>query len=246
MFMNMNLIPTNNKSQRCSYCKLTGHRVNKCNSDDINAFEMFVLDRKMSIDNTYGNLSVDVRKIMISDWLSQKYSENEILFEAYAAKCFKIAKKYKIQDKIYCITNKLYDNEIGFQTIINDNEIEIINDYMPPIENHIAGGEPIPQQILNYQTQTSSEIIHETETNDINQIISQESIEIINDKKKRTIVKITCDICYEEKGKKNFKQLKKCKHTFCIICIHKLIDANHSICPICREPFNYSHCKSLR
>lgn len=242
---------TNRIANCCSYCRKPGHRINYCDSSDIEAFNMYVLDRKMCIDNAYGDLPLDIRKNMISDWLSQKYYENEKLFEAYAVKCFKINKKRKIQDKIYHITDKLYDNsnindytEIYLET--DNDTIEIENDYIPPIENNQLGGVPIPQQILNYQNQSSSEIIDETRTNDINQIISQESTKITNNKKKRTIVKITCDICYEEKVKKRFTQLKICKHTFCNVCILKLIDANHSRCPICREPFNHSHCKSLR
>jgi len=222
--MNTNLISTNNCKIHCSYCKQAGHRINKCNSSDIDILKMYVLERKIYIDNLYDNLSIDIRKEMLSDWLSQKFIENEKLFEAYAVKCFKFSKNLIIKHKIYFIINKLYDYGISNDIVI-DEQNEYENDYIPPIENHQAVGDTISQQIYTDQ----------------NQSLDNKTEQITNDKKNPNIIKITCDICYEERDKKKFRQLKICKHVFCTNCIFKL-----NRCPICREPYNHSHCKSLK
>ena len=239
--------------RRCSFCRSVGHNVTRCNSERLIEFEVVCADQARNIN------SQDVFKI----WLRENYLENQMLLKTFVIKKFRYTTRISTSRCIDIITEYIFRTyKQNFQdtrntrSLINDNyddsstetddnlENDIIN-FLGEFRNTIQSErEPELHEIPNIERIIMREMVltfissFNTNTTNTNRKIN--NINLINesvDNDVNTIENCRCNICWDEKEKKQFVAFG-CKHEFCKECVISSLKSDQRkqpCCALCRS-----------
>ena len=231
-----------NKSQRCcSFCRESGHTINKCNSNKFTEFEMICAETVKQIE------CLDDFK----NWLLISYIDNHVLIKAFAHRKLGVNSKNNVAYCIDVIGEYIFRTYKDINIIQEDLESDLVN-LLGELRNP-SQQEPQIQQIQIQDVEgIEYTIMHEYITalifNDFVSQIREEhntsrklNINLIVDKNreknKNMDENCKCNICWDEKKRDNFIKLG-CNHEFCKDCIIKTLRSgqkSNPCCALCRS-----------
>ena len=226
-------------SRCCSFCRLKGHNIIKCNSDRLLEFEVICAEKVRNINT----------KIEFKNWLIENYNNDSLLIKAFAIRKSRVSTNDILIyiDLIVEYIFSTYKNELQLEEENQyDNNLDIENDLLNLLlqirSNYVV--EPIQQELIHQNMERmlmlemsiaylSNRYISNNEEN--NKIESRKNV--INctfyKNKNHNINEISnCSICYDNKNLNKFVTLD-CNHEFCDNCIIKTLQMNKNIIPCC-------------
>ena len=200
-----------NSQRRCSFCRIIGHRITKCNDERFLYFER----RCVNLLNNNGFDEVNFRNFLL-----EEAERDSVLIKAFAIRKCNLTKRHQIDS---CIENIVQyfiarnqalvisseiatESQLLSETINSLQDLLIQNISIVEIHNYILFIEAI-RDISRYNESPLNGKKFNITTNLIN----------INENLKE---KCECSICYESCEKINFIELN-CKHEFCKDCVKK-------------------------
>jgi hypothetical protein len=247
--INRQSIITRRMTRCCSFCRLKGHNINKCNSDRLLEFEVICADIVKNINT----------KMEFKNWLIENYNNDSLLIKAFAIRKTRVSTN-NISIYMDLITEYIfttYKNNLQLEEENLEENIDIYDNY---IENDLLN--LLFQIRNNYIIESLQEaLIHQnmermlqiemaiaylfnpyTNLNNVNNerninniIISRKNLIncTLHKNEKDNFNEIcNCSICYDIINLNKFVILD-CNHEFCDNCIIKTLQMNKNIIPCC-------------
>ena len=231
---------TNNTSvRRCSFCRMTGHNITRCNSEAINIFERQTLDVIQLIVSQGQENTTNIASLR--RYLLNKALEQPNLIKAFAIRRCGLNSRSNIDACIIVIIQyfmtDLIENIQEIETMEETQPVDPLNQRWRQFELSETGIRELLENEHNLYAMMFADIIRFI---DIIRAISMRSqlnrkfhIKTkISDDQYGLEEKCECNICYEEREKKMFVKLD-CGHEFCKDCIIQSLQNERRQIPCC-------------
>jgi hypothetical protein len=197
---------------RCSFCRMQGHTVNRCNSNELNHYENLLNLKKYTLLHR-NNLTVYQKIFEFEQWLTASAVDDSSYVKAYAVKKCGCYTRDRIGKCITFVTRFIWAMELSQLVFVEQNLFE---------NEHREDGWFID---LTGDYNLSN-------TNKYNNIEITCLEKEINTEEGGKLTE--CSICYEEIEDLNMVKFN-CNHDFCGLCVKTIIEKNNNpCCAFCR------------